>query len=525
MPFDIILVVVVLVALMSGLPVAIVLMGVPILVALLASMAGEFDATLLLAIPSRLFGVVTNPVLQAIPIFVFMGLVLKETKIAENMLAAVQVVARGNSGGLLVSVSIVGMLLAATTGVVGASVVTLAVLALPQLLRSGVSPSLATGSVAAAGTLGQIIPPSIVLIVLGDQLSNAWQTMQLDAGEFAPDTISVSDLFAGAVVPGMLLTGLFVGYQIWKSWGAEALVQDQPEEGSNLFRTCFGFLLPVVLIVAVLGSILGGLATPSEAAAIGAVSALLIALISSGDQVSKATVTTGTIGLGAFGLVLILSFFADVDPSASDQSGTSLAALVVAVILVSTIVFSLMVAFISLACSGVLRIVLTEAVHLSSMIFFIVWGAAVFSLVFRGFGGDVRIEGLFSHLPGGVYGALFFVLLIIFVLGFFLEFLEICFVVVPLVAPVLLAIPMANGDAMNPIWLGVLLALVLQTSFLTPPFGVALFYLRSVTPSEVTTTQIYRGVAPFVVLQLLIVGIVMFFPQLATFLPRLLIGQ
>ncbi|MEE9314972.1 MAG: TRAP transporter large permease subunit [Rhizobiaceae bacterium] len=451
---DVIFLVVILLALLLGYPVAITLGGVSVLFGLFGWAIGVFDPVLFYALPSRLFGIMTNSVLVAIPLFVFMGLVLERSRLAENMVQAAAHLFQNKRGGLAISVTIVGMLMAASTGIVGASVVTLGLLALPTLLNNGVRPSLAGGTVAAAGTLGQIIPPSIVLIVLGDQMSNAYQQMQTKAGNFAPDTVSVSDLFAGALLPGLILVALFVAYLWFVSKPVDGNAQAVEKPEGEIWRS---FLPPLLLIVAVPGSILAGVATPSEAAAVGAVGALLLAW--------------GKLDFEKF------------------------------------------------------KSVLEESTHLISMIFLIVIGASIFSLVFRGLGGEETVVSFLSDLPGGTYGALLIVMLVIFVLGFFLDFLEITFVVVPLVAPVLLALPMADGTAMSPVWLGVLIALNLQTSFLTPPFGLSLFYLRSVAPTSVTTLALYRGIVPFVVLQLIALGVVISIPKLATFLPQFLYGQ
>ena len=459
MSLDILFLIVLFGTLMLGYPVALTLGGVSILFALVGSMMGAFDLALLLTLPSRLFGVLTNSVLVSIPLFVFMGLVLERSNIARDMLDAAARLFANLRGGLPISVMVVGAVMAASTGIVGASVVTLGLLALPGLLRNAVPPQLAGGTVAAAGTLGQIIPPSIVLIVLGDQMSNAWQKMQLDAGEFAPETVSVADLFAGTLLPGLLIVVLFIVYLLWKSPaadGSDAVTQDAPD-ASDMRHPLLAFLPPVLLIFAVLGSILIGLATPSEAAAIGAVGALALA-----------------------------------------RRRLNWAAL---------------------------NSLLQDSVHLIAMIFLIVIGASVFSLVFRGLGGEETITAMLSQLPGGTYGALIIVMLVIFALGFFLDFLEISLVVVPLVAPILLAMPMADGAAMSPVWLGVLIAINLQTSFLTPPFGLSLFYLRSVAPVEITTLSLYRGVIPFIFLQIIALIIVMAWPSLATFLPQFLYGQ
>ena len=453
---DIILLAVLFLVLLAGYPVALTLGGVSVLIAFVGGGLGVFDIALFHALPSRLFGLMTNSVLLAIPFFVFMGLVLDRSRLAQDMFDAAAYLTRNLRGGLGISVTLVGLLMAASTGIVGASVATLGVLAMPGLLQHKTKPSLAAGSVAAAGTLGQIIPPSIVLIVLGDQMSNAWQVAQTRSGNFAPDTVSVADLFAGAILPGLILVVLFVVYQIIasKPAGDEALKKSPvPQPSGKVLRA---FLPPLLLIVAVLGSILAGLATSSEAASVGAVGALFLARKR-------------------------LSF-------------------------------------------SELQKVLEESVNLISMIFLIIIGATIFSLVFRGLGGEETITQFLTDLPGGTYSAVLVVMLVIFILGFFLEFIEISFIVVPIVAPLLLAMPMADGSAMSPVWLGVLIALNLQTSFLTPPFGLSLFYLRSVVGNLVTTADIYRGIIPFVLLQLIALGILILFPSLATIVPQWLYG-
>ncbi len=454
---DLVLLLVLLLALMAGYPVGLTLGGISVLFAGMGWMLGTFDFALFFALPSRLFGIMSNSVLLSVPMFVFMGLILERSRLAENMLDAAAHLFSRFRGGLTISVTLVGALLAASTGIVGASVVTLGLLALPSLIRNGVSPPLAGGTVAAAGTLGQIIPPSIVLIVLADQMSNAWQQMQVRSGEFSPNTISIAELFAGAVVPGLLIVAFFVFYQMAVAGKPEEEVGRVSQPTKSLSELMIAFLPPLLLIVAVLGSILAGVATASEAASVGAVGALLL--------------SRNRLGEGRF------------------------------------------------------KAVLQESTHLISMIFLIIIGASIFSLVFRGLGGEETVSHLLNQLPGGTYGALIVVMLIIFALGFFLDFLEITFVVVPLVAPVLLAMPMADGSAMNPVWLAVLIALNLQTSFLTPPFGLSLFYLRSVAGDLVSTLQLYRGVLPFISLQLCALVVVLLWPDIATILPQWLYGD
>ncbi|MDD9909459.1 MAG: TRAP transporter large permease subunit [Ahrensia sp.] len=446
-------------ALLSGFPVAFALVITSLAYALLAALFGVFDPVLLYAIPSRIYGVMTNQVLVAVPLFVLMGMVLQKSRLAEDMFGAVMTLFSRSTNGMMLSVTVVGVLLAASTGIVGASVVMLGLLGLPVLLRAGVPLQLASGGVAAAGTLGQIIPPSIVLIVLGDQMSNAYQVAQTKAGNFAPQTVTVADLFAGALVPGLLLAGLFVVYQLWRLRGVRSTPQEFADaDAGSPTNMLSALILPLGLILAVLGSILTGVATPTEAAALGALLSMFLGLIR--------------------------------------ERGT-----------------------------GFLMTAVAEAVHLTAMIFVIVIAASIFALVFRGLGGDALVEGLVQAMPGGTYGALLGVMLLIFVLGFFLEFLEITYMVVPLVAPILLALPMADGSAMSPVWLGVLIAINLQTSFMTPPFGVALFYLRGVVPETVATTAIYCGVVPYIGLQMFALGLVMVFPALAQWLPDLLLGR
>ncbi|MEN0039954.1 MAG: TRAP transporter large permease subunit [Pseudomonadota bacterium] len=451
---DIAFAVLTLLLLLAGYPVALTLAGFAVLYALFAAALGSFDLALLGAVPSRVLGIVTNPILLAIPFFVLMGAILERSRIAGDMLTAAADGMRGVRGGAAVSVTLVGALLAASTGIVGASVVALGMLALPALLARGIAPAKASGTVAAVGTLGQIVPPSIVLIVLGDQLSNAWQTAQTASGNFAPDTVSVADLFAASILPGLLLVVLFVGWQILRGDGNEGDVRQ--ETLGAAVAGWWSFLPPFALVIAVLGSILGGIATPSEAAAIGAFGAALL-------------------GWKRLGI--------------ADW-----------------------------------RHIASEGVHLTCTIFTIIIGASIFSLVLRGLGGDETLADWLSSLPGGALGALAIVMLAVFLLGFVLDFIEITYIVLPLAAPVLLTLPLADGSTMSPVWLGVLLALNLQTSFLTPPFGLSLFYLRSVAPKVVTTAMMYRGVVPYIGLQLLALAIVFWWPSLATALPEWLYG-
>lgn len=442
--------------LMAGYPVALTLAGVSLLFAAIGQLAGVFDTAFITLIPNRIFGVLVNQNLFAVPLFVFMGTMLEKSRIAEDLLKNMELVFGRLPGGLGIAVILVGMLLAASTGIVGATVVTMGILSLPTMLKAGYRPSLACGTLCATGTLGQIIPPSICLVLLGEVISNAYQQSQLNAGVFAPDFVSIGDLFAGAIMPGLLLV---VAYACYVLIVATVRPMDAPSvedmaadiSSSELAAALFkGLLPPVLLMVAVLGSILLGVATPTEAASVGAVGAMLLAL-SRGKLDWK-----------------------------------------------------------------IMHEVCLDTTRITSMIYLILIGATIFSSIFRGFGGEELIENLLTGLPGGVVSATIIVMLLIFLLGFILDFIEITFMVVPLVGPVLL------GMGLDPIWLGVMIAINLQTSFLTPPFGFSLFYLRSVAPSEVVTSDLYRGVIPFVGLQLLLLLLLAFQPGLATWLPSIL---
>ena len=439
--------------LLSGYPVAFALGGTALVFALIGTLIGGFDVSLLHAMPNRLYGIMTNTTLIAVPLFVFMGVMLERSRVAEQLLDTMAQLFGPMRGGLGISVTVVGMLLAASTGIVGATVVTMGLLSLPTMLRRGYSPEVATGTICASGTLGQIIPPSIVLVLLGDVLSSAYQQAQLNQGIFSPETVSVGDLFAGALIPGLMLVGMYIVYMlglaILRPESVPALpVEDRANSTRELIIQTLQVLFPpLMLIVAVLGSILLGLATPTEAASVGAMGAALLAMAHK-----------------QFNLII-------------------------------------------------LREVVTATTKVSGMVFLIFIGASIFSLVFRGFGGDEAVERLLTDLPGGAFGAMLVVMLIMFLLGFILDFIEITFVVVPIVAPILLTM------GMDPVWLGVMIAINLQTSFLTPPFGFALFYLRGVAPAEISTGQIYRGVVPFILIQLLALVALAIWPELATWLP------
>ena len=433
--------------LMAGYPVALTLAGTSFLFALIGAIVGIFDMAFLEAFPNRLFGIMENTTLIAVPLFIFMGVMLEKSKLSEDLLSSMADLFGGLKSGLGLSVVLVGALLAASTGIVGATVVTMGLMSLPTMLERGYHPSKATGLIAATGTLGQIIPPSIALVLLGDTLSNAYQQAQLNMGIFSPKTVSIGDLFLGAIVPGLILVFLYSVYLLLTSQSIKE-TQSRVIDSNTIYTALKNLLPPVVLIIAVLGSILGGFATPTEAA-----------------------------GVGAFGATLLAIFKGKLN------------------------LFTL-------------NVVSKNTVKVTSMVFFILIGAAIFSLVFRGFGGDTLVEKFFEELPGGVFTATLIVMVVIFVLGFILDFIEITFVVVPIVGPVLLAM------GLDPVWLGVMIAINLQTSFLTPPFGFALFYLRGVSPQSVQTIDMYKGVIPFIAIQLLLLISIWIFPEIATWLPN-----
>lgn len=508
--------------LLAGYPVAVTLAGTAVAFAALGWLVGAFDPSFLSALPQRVFGIMTNPVLISVPLFVFMGVMLERSKVAELLLETMGRLFGRMPGGLGVSVTLVGALLAASTGIVGATVVTMGLLSLPTMLRWGYDPKLATGSIAAAGTLGQIIPPSLVLVVLGDVLANAYQKAQTDLGNFAPDTVSVSDLFAGALIPGLLLAGFYIVYQVVIAILRPETSPPAPEGlGTVTFGEVAGALIPpVALVLCVLGSILFGIATPTEAASVGAVGTLLLA----GQRRAPHRTPLFLITWGALGVLLALASTVDMRLGRGDTTTAQYAAIAVAS--VASIVLALGILYGARVClrEKVLRPVMEATTEISAMIFTIVIGATFFSLVFRGLGGEEMVTHHLTNLPGGAAGAVLIVMIAMFVLGFFVDYLEICYIVVPIAAPVLLKMPMPDGTPMSPVWLGVLMSVNLQTSFMHPPFGAALFFLRGVAPPEVKTTDMYIGIIPFVAIQLGMLWVLWQWPTLATWLPRLIYG-
>ena len=512
--------------LLAGFPVAFTLGGTALIVAGLATALGVFDFTLLAALPQRVFTIMTNEVLVAVPLFVFMGVMLERSKVAEELLETMGQLFGGLRGGLGISVSVVGALLAASTGIVGATVVTMGLMSLPTMLRRGYDPALACGSISAAGTLGQIIPPSIVLVLLGDQISNAYQEAQLRQNIFSPESVSVGDLFAGGLLPGLMLVGLYIIYQILVAWlrpdAAPAIPRDDVKSGDASFaaKILSSLVPPMVLIISVLGSILAGIATPTEAAAVGAVGALLLA----GQRLDpKRSLPIYLAGLGLVGM-LILTMFFDLRLTRSAVATRDLIGIVIALILFGLVAWGVVLCLFRTYRGAILQTVMRSTLEISSMVFVILIGAALFSLTFRGLDGDILVENFLLHLPGGAVSAMLVVMAVMFFLGFFIDFLEIIFIVVPIVAPILLQMELRPGIPISPVWLGIMMAVNLQTSFLTPPFGFALFYLRGVAPDSVTTMHIYKGVVPFVAIQLGALLVLWFVPEIATWLPKLIFG-
>ncbi len=515
--------------LMTGIPVAFVLAGTALGFALAGNAMGVFDLTLLGAFPQRVFATMSAEIWIAVPLFILMGVALERSRTARDLLEAMGGLFGRFPGGMAYAVSIVGMLMAASTGIVGATVVTMGLLALPVMLKRGYGAAFSCGSIAACGTLGQIIPPSIILVLLADQLSIAYQTAQFDLGISAPETITVKELFAGALVPGLMLVALYIGFQIFyaRLRPDRAPPMREAAERASFGQLCRVLFAPVFLIVAVLGSILSGIAPAVEASSVGAVGALMLA----GHKVAARGRAAITIGLLAWLVLFVLAIAFDLREARAGGGAFVVVRSAVAFILTGLGVAGLAVALRALFSAPgsegggrLLPEIIRATLVLSAMIFAIVIGASLFALVLRGFGGDHMIERFLSDLPGGPAGALLTVMAVMFVMGFFLDFLEIMFIVVPVVAPVLLQMPPEAGFTITPVWLGVLFALNLQTSFLTPPFGFALFYLRGVAPPDVRTTDIYKGVAPFVALQLVALAIVWFIPHLATWLPEALYG-
>jgi len=496
--------------LLTGYPVAFVLAGTALLFAAIGLTAGVIEPGFIDLLPEGIYGIIQNELLLAVPLFIAMGVMLERSRVAEDLLDSMGRLFGPVRGGLGFSVTVVGALMAASTGIVGATVVTMGLMSLPTMLRRGYDPALASGTITAAGTLGQIIPPSIVLILLADVISSSYQQAQRELGVAAPEAVGVGHLFAGALLPGLGLVGLYLLYQALMAWlrpASSPAIERAPGEGvdKGLLRTLLASLLPpLVLIVAVLGSILMGVATPTEAAAVGAVGAIMLGSL----RLAKPPAWPVLAGLAALLGVFVQS--ALIGPASSGPAFVSGA------VLSAVAALGLAVALLRLHRQTLLSDVLQSTVRISVMVYVILIGAVLFALVFRALGGDVVIEEALTNLPGGVAGALIIVMAVMFLLGFFLDFIQITFVVVPIVAPALFLM------GVDPVWLGVMMGINLQTSFLTPPFGFALFYLRGAAPESVRTVDIYRGAVPFVLIQLLALTLLALAPEVVTWLPGLL---
>ncbi len=503
-----------LVFLLIGFPVAFTLGGVALLFALIGISVDLFDYAFLQALPQRIFGTMTNKVLIAVPLFIFMGTMLERSRIAEELLENMGRLFGKMRGGLGISVIIVGALLAASTGIVGATVVTMGLMSLPTMLKRGYNPSLTAGTISAAGTLGQIIPPSIVLILLSDVIANAYQKTQLEMGIFSPKTVSVGELFAGALIPGLLLVGLYIIYQLgWAFFKPESAPAFEDTEPVSFSTIMTSLLAPIILIVSVLGAILTGIATPTEAAAVGAIGTLLLA----GDRLQNGSKRIRLAAVSLGGLIVLTNMF-DLRLNLNAPTFSSQIGIIIAFGLCGVFLIGLATSLKRTYENKILSDVMMRTSRITSMVFIILIGAALFSLVFRGFEGDEFVHEFLINLPGGPMVVLFSVMLLMFLLGFFLDFIEIIFVVVPIVAPILFHL------GFDPIWLGIMMALNLQTSFLTPPFGFTLFYLRGVAPDSLKTTEIYKGVIPFVLIQIALIALLVYLPELIVWLPEQIFG-
>ncbi len=512
-PLDILMFAALIGFILLGYPVAFTIAGVATGFALLGFALGDFNLSLMGALGQRFFAVLTNPVLTAIPLFVLMGVILEKSRIAEDLLETMGRLFGSMRGGLGVSVVLVGALLAASTGIVGATVVAMGMIALPAMLRNGYNPRLSAGLICASGTLGQIIPPSTLLIILADVMSSAFQQAQYKQGKFSIETISVGQTFAAALLPGLLLVALYVGYVLLRAWLVPADAPAMKDLDRKATRgEVMGAILPaVILIVAVLGAVLFGVASPNEAASVGAIGAILLAGYKQGGP--KRLILGGAIAL--FVLVLAAGYY-PVRLQRSDAGALEYTVAGAYALLALTGLAAVAVSLRQSFGARTLIPALTQTMVVTSMIFATILMASFFSLVFVGLGGEHRVANILAAMPGGPTGALIFAMAFIFVLGFFLDFVEIAVILLPLLIPPLILM------GHDPVWLAVLIAINLQSSFLTPPFGFSLFYLRGAAPKEVTTGMIYQGVVPFILLQILAMALIWFVPQIGTFLPKVM---
>lgn len=496
---------------LSGAPVSFVLIGVPTLIAFLGAATGGFDLIFIDAFPSKAFGLLTNPVLLSVPLFVLMGGLLEKSDIAKRMMLTAGALFGARRGGMAYAVIIVGALLAASTGVIGATIFMLGLIALPAMLQANYSPRLAAGVICSSGSLGQIIPPSILLILLADQISSAYQAGRRASGDFAPDPVSVGDLFAGALLPGLLLVVLYIGYVFVMSVTRPETcppVQNFDADGEVVTVTrseiVKALLMPLALILLVLGSILGGIATPTESAALGAAGALVMVALDNEGAAPWRRAVFAAVFPAAFILVIVKTL---------GGANASAALMVIGSVAFAVFLAGVLLALWQEAVTGKLGLVSKGTASMVSMLVLIVLGATMLSLVFKGLGGDEMVANFLDGLPGGTATALLAVMVVIFLLGFVIEYVEIIFIVVPVAGPPLMA------AGVDPVWFAILISMNLQMSFLTPPFGYALFYFRSVAPPELTTREVYAAIIPFILIQMLALGLVAGFPAFATWLP------
>lgn len=505
--------------LLAGYHVAFTLAGVALFFAAIGYLLNAFPIGHLNFIAQRMYVIMTNETLIAVPLFVFMGLMLERSKVADELLTSMTALFGARPGGLAISVTLVGALLAASTGIVGATVMTLGLLALPIMIKNGYDMRLASGTICASGTLGQIIPPSIVLVFLGDFLTNANQQANMISGNLRGSSVSVADLFAGALIPGLCLVALYILYICWVAWRypdkcrplSDGLMEEVGQHAAftKLMKVMFP---PLALIIAVLGSILSGVATPTEAAAVGAVGAILLAASRAAPKYNVYIVSAVAAGVALVFLRINFDLRIQRSVISPGEWGAIAFALIATLILIGVSAFSVLIVLRDSMLAGVVR----RTTRITAMVFTILIGASLFTLVFRGFGGEDTVRQFLEGIPGGLFGAMAVIMLVVFFLGFFLDFMEITFIVVPIVAPILILM------GADPIWLGVMFAVNLQTSFLSPPFGFALFFFRSVAPASVLTGDIYWGAMPFVLIQFFVLVLIALVPGLATWLPGVL---
>ena len=501
--------------LFAGYSVAFTLAGGSLLFAGAASALGHFDLRILQGLPSRIYGLFGDDTLLSVPLFVLMGTVLDRTKVAAELLETMGLAFRRVPGGIGVSVCLVGALLGASTGVIGATVVTMALISLPTMLRHGYPAPLACGLICASGALTQVIPPATVLILLGDQIGNAYAEAQRTIGNWSASPVSVVDLYAGALLPGILLTAAYslyvVGYAVLRPGDFKPAQNRDAERRINFGDVTRALVAPIGLLVAVLGSILFGIATATEGAGVGVAGAFLLAGAREGSGCRRAVL----VGLAALPCGIALVNIGDVRLMRGSWDGAQIALFAGVTICVGCFLFALLRAGIVLLRSGILTAASLKALEISGMVYGILLGASFFSLVFYGLGGDQVVALLFKQLPGGPTSAMIFAQAVIFVLGFPLENTEIISIAVPVLAPTLL-------QSVDPILFGVVTAVNLQTSYISPPVGFALFYLRNVAPSHISTRMIWKGAIPFLIIQIAMLAVLIFIPELATWLPTFL---